>query len=396
VATLLFALGVTVQIPIMPLYITDELGVSERWLGTSALVISLAAVAIRIPGGALSDQWGRRRILLIGAALGVIAGAIYVASRSLPVFLVARAITGASLALFTTAGKAMAADLAPASRRGEALGLTNTAFSVAIIISPLISEGLKNELGFQAVFVFSTVLSVIALAMAYTLPESRPREQVNLGARNNLTAALRERGTWAALFLIIGLGSVLAMLFNIYPVLAERKDLYHDAPDLLTGVAMGLGLSLWALLDAVIEPLAGRLSDRVGRQPVALPGLIVALIGVVALSQASTTYGTYLAIMVMTLGWGSARAVVDSISQDAVAPALRGMSAALLYTGFDLAMGFGAQILSVLIDGDRFGPMFQALIALLGVFGLIGLVLSTRLVAYERRSPISVPPATGD
>ena len=92
--------------------------------------------------------------MLVGAGLGVVAAGLYLVSTSVPVFLVARIATGASLAVFSTASKAFAADLAPPRRRGEALGLNNAAFSLAAVLSPLLSEGLKNAVGLRAVFAF--------------------------------------------------------------------------------------------------------------------------------------------------------------------------------------------------------------------------------------------------
>lgn len=395
-ATVLFALGLTILVPIIPLYITDELGMAERWIGTATLAVACVAVVTRIPAGALSDRLGRRKIMLVGASLGLLASILYVLSQSFAIFLTARILTGASLAMFTTTSKALAADLAPPRRRGEALGLSNAAFSLATIASPLVSEGLKNAVSFQAVFVLSGLLSILALLITYTLPRTRPEITSNQGARSDIRNTLHERGTWAALLLMAGLGAVLALMFTFYPFLAERKNLLHDAPAALGGVAMGLGLSIWAFMNMVVEPLAGRLSDRIGRQQVVAPGLILVALGVIALSRAHNFVSTYTAIAVLAAGWAAVSSAANSISQDAVAPMLRGMGAAMLYTSFDLAVGIDAQILSMLIDGDDFGMFFAVLLGMVLSFGLAGLLLSKRLIAYEQRLPIQETTSSAD
>lgn len=397
VAVFLFALGLTILVPIVPLYVTDELGEAEQWIGTATLAVSFAAVATRIPGGSLSDRRGRRNVMLLGAIMGVVASVLYLASQHVIVFLLARLGTGASIGLYTTANKALAADLAPPTRRGEALGMNNAAFSLASVISPLLSEGLKNAISFQAVFAASGALTLGALAMTWVLPPSRPERTTQPNARFDVQDTLRERGTWAAILLMLSSGAILALMFTFYPLLAERKDLFHDAPGFLSSVAMGAGLSIWALADVFIEPIAGRVSDRVGRQIVAIPGLIVAVIGVWILSRAHNTMGAYLAISVVAMGWGILRSSADAISQDALAPVLRGMGAAIIYTSFDLAIGIDAQILSGLIDGTDFGAFFQAIIAMVAVFGILGIMLSTRLVTFEDREIApGEAPATGD
>jgi MFS family permease len=388
----LFALGLTMLIPIIPLFITEGLGASKQWIGTATMLVALTAVITRIPGGALSDHVGRRRVMLIGAVLAIMAAALYLLSQHIVIFLAARLFSGLSLGLYTTANKALVADLAPPARRGEAMGLTNAAFSLSQVVSPLLGEGLKNAISFQAVFALSGALGVLALAISYTLPRTKPSRDPAASPRRNIQSTLGARGMWAAVLLMMGLGAILALMFTFYPQIAADKALFADAPRLIAPVAMGLGLSIWAITDTVIEPIAGRISDRIGRQPVVIPGLILALFGVLTLSRADNTLDTYLAIALMTTGWGTARASADSIAQDTVPPLLRGMGAAVLYTGFDLAVGVNAQVLSLLIEGIDYSMVFQAVIALVLIFGLAGTVLSTRLLAYEER----VVSASGD
>jgi MFS family permease len=152
-------------------------------------------------------------------------------------------------------------------------------------------------------------------------------------------------------------------------------------------------LSIWSLTDTVIEPIAGWLSDRVGRQPIAAPGLLIAAVGVILLSRAESTVSAYAAITLLAGGWGMARAVADATSQDALPPLLRGMGAAVLYTCFDLAVGVNAQVLGTLINGSDFSRFFTGALISMFIFGLAGLLLSNRLTPYERRAAV---PAAGD
>jgi MFS family permease len=395
-ANLLYALGVTLLVPIIALFITDELRADEQWIGTATLCMSFTAIATRIPGGVLSDRHGRRRIMLIGAGFGILAAAVYTASYSLTVFLVARLLSGAGLALFTTANKALSADLAPAARRGEAMGINNAAFALATVLSPVLSEGLKNAISFQVVFVVSGGLILLALAVTYTLPDGAPERTVNGGALGDIQTTLRQRGVWASIVLMLSLGAILTLMYTFYPLLAERTALYLDAPSVFSTVAMGIGLSVWALTDTVVEPVAGRLSDRIGRQQVALPGLVIAALGVIALSEAHGTLSAYLAVAVLSMGWGAAHAVADALSQDAVAPPLRGMSAAVVYTAFDLAVGANALVLAGLIEGSDFSGLFHATTVVVLGFGLTGILLATRLTTYEERVAYPASPLTGD
>lgn len=382
---LFFAMGVQIMVPLLPLYITEELGRSETWLGTATLLLTMAAVALRIPGGTLSDRLGRRAVLLAGAVMGVVSGVLYILSTEITLFLVARMLTGGAIALFTTASKALAVDLAPARRRGEAIGLNNAAFSFAGIASPLISEAVRNAWGFDAAFLLLTILITLALALTVPLSHDRPDQTGSRGARRDLGDIFRQRGIWAALMILQTSGIVMSIIFTFFPLMAKRRELFTDAPELLSPVAMGLGLSLWSLTDTLVEPVAGRLSDRFGRQIVAAPGLAVLMAGLFMLSQASSTWGAYLAIITLTAGWGAFRSVGDAVSQDAVPPVLRGMSAAVIYMGFDLIVGVSAQVLSTLINGADFSMFFNVSLAAVLISGLLGIGLSRGLTAHEQR-----------
>ena len=277
------------------------------------------------------------------------------------------------------------------------MGLSNAAFSVASVLSPVLSEGLKNAVSSQAVFAMSGGLALLALAATWSLPESRPERSGNSKARGDVQATLRERGVWASIVLMLSLGAILALMYTFYPLFAERKALYLDAPSVFSTVAMGIGLSVWALTGTVVEPIAGRLSDRLGRQPVALPGLALAVLGVIALSQAHATLSAYLAVALLSTGWGAVHAVADALCQDAVAPPLRGLSAAVVYTAFDLAVGVNAQALAGLIDGSDFSALFRVIAVVALGFGLAGVLLATRLTTYEKRAGcLASPPFMGD
>ncbi|MBN1202568.1 MAG: MFS transporter [Anaerolineae bacterium] len=393
ITTFLFSISLTILAPIVPLFITDELNAPEHWIGTASLFLAISAVALRIPGGAFSDRLGRRQIMIIGAIANLVAAVLYVASHTIAMLLLARLITGVAIALFTTANKALLVDLSPPARRGEALGLGNTAFSLGLILSPLLGEGMKNAVGFQAVYVLSGVLTLLALAATLALPGGKPDRCASPGARQDVTDTLRERGTWASILLMAGLASIMTLMFTFFPLLAERKALLDDAPRIISSFSIGLGLSIWATVNSVSEPFAGWLSDRLGRQPVAIPGLLIVVIGVISLGQASTTFGTYLSVAVMAAGWGIVHTIADALSQDAVSPALRGMSAAVVYTSFDLIIGIDAQAFGILIDGSNFDPFFLVATVSTLSFSVIGILLSSRLLTYEQRAtqPIQSP-----
>src|SRR5512133_2226247 len=118
-------------LPTLPLYI-KSLGGRETEIGLSLAIYSLAALASRMVAGRALDVVGRKIPLAIGAFLFFIATPLYALTAAMVPFMLLRLFHGLGFGVVGTGTSALAADLAPAKRRGEALGHFGNANSVAM------------------------------------------------------------------------------------------------------------------------------------------------------------------------------------------------------------------------------------------------------------------------
>ena len=109
--------------------------------------------------------------MLAGAAIFVVASLLYVVATSVPLLLGVRILHGIGMALFTTAAYAIVADLAPVSRRGEALGLWGTVPTVGSALAPFLGLMLRDRYGYNTVFIISACLALLALLLLAFLRE---------------------------------------------------------------------------------------------------------------------------------------------------------------------------------------------------------------------------------
>ncbi len=116
-ANTLFYFGFQALFPTLPLYV-DHLGGTPTDNGLLTLAFALTAVLSRPFLGSLTDRWGRKPLMLIGAAIFVAAPLGYAASHTVMALLLARAFQGIGIAAFTTAYQALIVDLAPAAIDG--------------------------------------------------------------------------------------------------------------------------------------------------------------------------------------------------------------------------------------------------------------------------------------
>lgn len=161
-------LGAGLLVPIAAIYARQVVGLSEHAIGIVFLVLVLAVAAATIPAGRAADRLGKARMVLLGMVLGT-AGmwAMPLATR-LWELAGAAVLLGASYAASAPAWLALVSELAPPDRLGLAVGASETAQALGLVIGPLLGGLLWDVAGPQAPFVASasvlTVGTLIAMA----------------------------------------------------------------------------------------------------------------------------------------------------------------------------------------------------------------------------------------
>ena len=184
VIVLIDLLGLTIIIPLMPLYATS--------FGANAFTIGLLGAAyplMQFVGapllGRLSDRFGRKPILLI-SQVGTLAGFIVLGlANSLAVLFLARIIDGLSGANISTAQAAMS-DSTTEKTRTQGLGLIGAAFGLGFIIGPVIAfvalaAGGNN---YHVPAYVAAGFSLLSIGLTWLwLPETLPAEKRGQGAQ---------------------------------------------------------------------------------------------------------------------------------------------------------------------------------------------------------------------
>ena len=175
----LVVLGFGVLIPVLPRLITQFRGgdVSDgshaygALIGTFALMQFLAAPVL----GALSDRFGRRRVILISLAGSAIDYLVMGFAPTLGWFFLARCISGLTAGSITAANAYMA-DVTPPERRAQNFGLLGAAFGLGLVLGPVVG-GLLGAHDLRYPFFAAAGLAGLNwLYGFFVLPESLPPE----------------------------------------------------------------------------------------------------------------------------------------------------------------------------------------------------------------------------
>lgn len=265
------ALGYGLVAPVLPQFATS-FNVSV----TAASVVVSAFAFFRLvfapAGGLLVDRLGERRVYMTGLLIVAVSTLATGLAKSYVQLLVFRGLGGLGSTMFTISAMALLTRLAPPGARGRIMGLYATAFLIGNIGGPVLG-GLLAEFGMRVpFFVYAASLLVATGVVAVFLRGGRRRsaddqtpEQKPLPVREALTDA-RYRAALISSF-VNGWASF-GVRVAIVPLFAAAN--FDAGP----GIA-GTALASFAVGTASVISVAGWLSDRYGRRPLVIAGLVI-------------------------------------------------------------------------------------------------------------------------
>lgn len=277
---------------VMPLgpYFADALHFPRSDVGYVGTAYTAAAGVSGVVGALFLDRFDRRRALLV-AVLGLSAAtALGGLAVDLPTLLGARVLAGLFGGPASSVALAIVADVVPSERRGRALGIVMSAFSVSSVLGVPFGLTLADLGGWRAPFYGVAVLGggVLAYIVA-RLPSLRghltaagPARASRLGG---LGAVLSDRLAWLALatsaFVMMG-------SFSLIPTIAPYLDANLDFPKPMLKLLYFAG----GLVTIFTIRRAGRMVDRLGAFPVSVVGTsvlcVVIALGFIVYGRAHT------------------------------------------------------------------------------------------------------------
>ncbi len=372
--------GIGMVVPVRVLYAQSH-GASLAIIGAMASSFLLSNFLFQYPTGWLADQFGRKRMMVIGLAAQSVLSVLYLVITDPVTFVVLRFFEGMVAASVIPSARALVAETVAPERQGEAYGIFGAFLNAGFLFGPALG-GLFASTGYASAFIGSCLLRIAALLVVLALVPMDPRRHAEARAR---ARAVSRR----ALLTLPLIGSyILAFGDNLYfgfdLTLMPLWMRHHlGAPVAL----IGLAYALWAVPNVLGSPLGGRVADRARRST------IILLLG---LLQVPLYVGYGLAssilpvLIIFTVHGGVYALMQPSVDANLAAyspPDARARTQSV-YATVGLASGFiSANTLTVLYGLNFRLPLF----AMAAGFGLCVLVGGICVRFSERR----LPPATG-
>jgi len=350
-AIALDAVGIGLIFPILPRLLESVTHTAHiaPYIGVMAALYAFMQFLFAPVLGALSDNLGRRPVLLMSLAGAAINYVIMAFAPQLWMLVLGRAIAGLTSANMSVA-TAYITDISPEETRARRFGLSGAMFGIGFIIGPVLG-GLLGDYGLRLPFLVAAALNAGNLLLAlFVLPESRipTHAKIDLSAFNPLRPLSRA-------FAVKGLLPIVAAVF----ILSAAGEAYGICWALWgfdtfgwNGLWIGLSLGTFGVCQTLVQALLpGPAVKRLGERGALMAGLTAGGIALIVMAFARAGWIVF-AIMPVFALTGIGTPALQTLATGKVSPERQGELQGVLTSVVSLAsifapLGFSALYFAV-------------------------------------------------
>ncbi len=357
-------------------------------VGGSFLLVALVSAASAAPrmiagpaAGYLTDRFGRRPFIVLGAVLHIAALVGQFSSESYVAFLLLEVVGGTGIAVWMTSSSALLADATQVETRGRVVALRSTASRTGVLAGPVVGGIVATVLTLRHVFLFIALTKVVVIIVTVLLiRETRRRRQPSerpVGAprwrmpRVDLSM-FRTRGFLALSIGTVAVGAVLGgtgAFRTLFPVQAAAGAGLGEA-------GIGNLIAIAGLMALAASLPAGMAADRIGRKRPLILGLVGAALGVWLMADMSSFASALLAVVVFGTAEAFATGTIMVYAMDLAPEDRRGAFLGVWQFSMNVGQMGGPLAIGAIADGRGFSAAFAAVAvalvagaALIAVFG---------------------------
>ena len=372
------AFSIDAMLPVLPL-IGREL--SPEDLSRAQMVITIFVLGLGLGtflAGPISDALGRRRVILGGIVLYMVAASVAALSERIEILLLARFVQGVGAAAPRVVGQALVRDLFAGREMARVMSFAMAVFVLVPAFAPLIGAGINALFGWRAIFWSFLAFGLISgLWLFLRQPETLPP-----GARR----PLRPKTLWATLMEIASHGRVMALLAALafsfaamFVWLASLPMVFELRYDRVSELPWWFALVALACIPGSL--LNAKLVMRLGMQRLVVMALSfqgAAALGMLAL-MASGQAGFGAFILMMWVQFASITLIFGNLNAMALEPLghIAGTAASVMGGVSTMAAALIATPIARAFDGTPLGPVLGTLCCAL--VALCCMALSWRL-----------------
>jgi MFS family permease len=359
--------------PLLPDYV-DDLDLTKAEAGILSASYAAGTLAASLPAGFVASRFGPRNTAIAGLLLLGVSSLVFGFGEQILLLDTARFIQGVAGALIWAGALTWLITAAPEDRRGSIIGAALGTAVGGALFGPALGAG-AGEIGTEVVFGSVLLITLFLSWAAWRMPDTRTPERQT---RNEVFRTLVSRPVLAASIFV----AVPSVMFGAIEVLLPLRidDLGGGHALIAAGFIAGAGL------EAVLAPLAGRMSDRVGRRLPYMIGLSICSVAMVAIAFVPNLEEVLGSLILTSLGAGLCFAPALTLISDIA-------EASSLHQGFAAGLSNMAWALGQVIGGIGGGVVAEVTGNAAPSLAIALLLAVTVVYAYRVMQSISEPPS---
>lgn len=382
--------------------------IALSWVATAYL---LSSAVFLVPFGKIADIYGRKKIFLYGIVIFSFASLLMTMVPSTELLIIIRVFQGLGSAMIFGTGVAIVTSVFPPGERGKALGIYITAVYLGLSLGPFLGGLMTQYLGWRSIFFvnvpigITTVVivlwklkgewtgfrgekfdlagsvlygaAVIAVMYGFSyLPDFKGAALIAAGILGVLGFALYELKipspvldirllTKNRIFALSNLAALINYSATFAVTFLLSLDLQYTKG--FTPEHAGFILIAQPVVQAMVSPVAGRLSDRIEPRIVASAGMALTAIGLfllIFLTETTPLWHMVLTLLILGAGFGlfsspNTNAIMSSVDKRFYGVA-SGMNGTMRLLGQMLSMGIAMMIFAVVIGPVEITPEYYS------------------------------------
>jgi len=348
-------------IPVLPFYLTENLGTTNSVAGVVLALYTISALMIRPFSGFLVDMFARKPLYLICYGFFCVLFAGYVVATTLTMLILLRILHGFAFGVSTVSSSTVAVDIMPSARRGEGIGYFGMAANIAMAVGPVAGLWLQKNYSFDMVFWAAFASSLIGwLIITLIRPIKKEHPAPGTKAPISLDRFILTRALPCVGLLFVG-GIGYGAVLNYVGLYSENAPFQSNAGMFFVLLAIGIVLARVVSAKAINN---GKIVRMVYLGGTAL------IFSFTLFAFCQYTVILYLVAFMLGIGFGYLSPAFQTMLINLAEHNQRGTANATYFSFWDLGIGLGTAVGGTIIERLN----FQWLYGICGMAVFLGLI----------------------
>ncbi len=349
-SSFLFFGSFSMILPELPNYLSSLQG--HEYLGLIVSLFTLSAAVSRPFSGKLTDKWGRIPVMFIGACISGLAALVYPLTTTVFGFLSIRLLHGFSAGFKPTGTSAYVADIVPAKRRAEALGILSMFSTIGMASAPIFGSWIFLTYDINTLFYCSSIFSIGSILILFGMKETlKTKEPFKLSLLKIGKTDLYEPSV---------IPSSLIMMLTTFSF-GTVITLSPDFSSFLGIQNKGLFFSFFTGSSLLVRFIGGKLSDRFGRILILKYSTLCLAVSMIIIGFATNATSYFAGAFLFGIGYGLNSPTLFAWAIDLSPKKSIGRGISTLFIFLEIGIGTGSLISGSLYQGinSRFPWLFM-------------------------------------